>query len=293
MLFRSPAIRLTRACPSEAPFYGKAYRALGTVKNTGNVALVDVRIVHDGASEQVPVLGPITLLPGESTEYVVDGIAPLESCEWVDSVSVSAIDRCDGAGVFDRVTTVCPLRSFPRLSLSKACPTPSPQPGQPWIYGGTVTNTGNVPLLGVQVFSIRSGQTPVRVFGPVLLAPGEWVQFVAEASPDTGGVPSLDLLEAVGEDACRGTHVSVRANCQGPLPQPSPVLRTRVHGESGATLSWTSQPGISYLVEYSERLPAESWTPLPDRVTASCETTSMADGSARGSRRFYRVRIAE
>ena len=172
-----PAIRLTRACPSEGPFYGKAYRALGTVKNIGNVALVDVRIVHDGASEQVPVLGPISLLPGESTEYVVDGIAPLESCEWVDSVSVSAIDRCDGAGVFDRVTTVCPLQSFPRLSISKACPTPSPQSGQPWMYGATVTNTGNVPL--------------------------------------------------------------------------------------------------------------------PDRVTASGETTSMADGSARGVRRFYRVRIAE
>ncbi|MFM8879294.1 MAG: hypothetical protein ACKOKG_09205, partial [Verrucomicrobiota bacterium] len=260
-----PAIHLTRACPSEAPFYGKPYRALGTVKNTGNVALVDVRIVHDGTSEQVPVLGPITLLPGESTEYVVDGIAPLESCEWVDSVSVSAIDRCDGTGVFDRVTAVCPLQSFPRLGLSKACPTPSPQPGQPWMYGGTVTNTGNVPLVGVQVFSIRSGQSPVRVFGPILLAPGEWAHFVAEAMPDTGGVPGLDLLEAVGEDACRGTHVSVRADCQGPLPQASPVLRSLVHGEGVATLSWSSKPGVSYLVEYSESFPVESWTPLQDR----------------------------
>ena len=288
-----PAIHLTRACPSEAPFHGKPYRTLGTVKNSGNVALVDVRIVRDAASEVVPILGPITLLPGESAEYVVEGVAPLESCEWVDSVSVSALDRCDGTRVSDRVTTVCPLRSFPRLGLLKFCPPSDPQTGQSLFHSGVVTNTGNVPLTGVQVFSRRSGRIPVRVFGPILLAPGESARFMTEATPDPEGVPSLDLLEAVGEDACSGALVSVLADCQGVLPQAAPVLRSLIHGEGGATVSWSSLPGVSYLVEYSEEIPAGSWTALPERVTATGEITSLADGSARGARRFYRVRIAE
>ena len=288
-----PAIRLTRDCPSEAPFFGHPYRAQGTVMNTGDVELTDVRVVHHAASGEVPVLGPIRLLPGESAGYLVEGIAPLESCEWVDSVSVSAMEPCDGGRVSDQVITVCPLQSFPRLGLSKECPQSGPSQGQPWIFSGTVTNTGNVLLTDVQVFSIRSGSAPVRVFGPVILAPGETARFVAQTPTDSESIPSLEVLEAVGEDVCRGTRVSVRAHCLGMLPQSAPVLRSLVHGEGGATLTWSSRPGVSYLVEHSEGIPPESWIPLPDRVTASGETASAVDGSAQGARRFYRVKVVE
>lgn len=288
-----PAITVIQACPTEAPLYGMPYRALGVVRNTGDVTLVDVQVTHDNPADGTRILGPITLQPGESVEYVVNGTAPLESCQMVDTVFVSAVDRCEGTRVSDMATTVCPLQSFPRLAVAKACPSTAAPEGQPWLFAGSVTNTGNVLLTDVQVFNNRIGDKPVRVFGPINLAPGESAHFVAAAPGGSGAEPSLDVLEAVGEDACRGTHVSVRANCQGTLPYSTPVLKSLAHNEGGTTVTWSSEPGVAYVVEYSEALPARVWTALPGRVNAAGDTATVTDTSAKDTRRFYRVVIAE
>jgi uncharacterized repeat protein (TIGR01451 family) len=288
-----PAIQVTQGCPLDPPLYGAPYRALGTVKNTGNVALVDVRITHNAPAEGTPVLGPITLQPGESVEYAVTGMAPLESCELVDTVTVSASDRCDGIRVSDTATTVCPLQSFPRLSVAKVCPSSPVSDGQPWMFAGSVTNTGNVLLTNVQVFQSRWGGVRLRVFGPMNLAPGEVAHFVATAPEANGSDPSLDVLEAVGEDGCRGTHVSVRANCRGVIPYSTPVLKNLVHNEGGTTVTWSSEPGAVYVVEYADALPAQAWNALPGRVNAIGDTATVMDTSAKDTRRFYRVVIAE
>ncbi len=288
-----PAIQVTQGCPWEAPLYGMQYRALGTVKNTGNVALVDVRITHNAPAEGTPILGPITLLPGESVEYTVTGTAPLEACELVDTVTATAVDRCDGIRVADTATTVCPLQSFPRLSVGKVCPSSPASEGRPWVFGGGVTNTGNVLLTNVQVFQARLGGARLRVFGPIHLAPGEAAHFVATAPEANGADPSLDVLEAVGEDACRGIHVAVRANCRGVLPYSAPVLRNVVHNEGGTRVTWSSEPGVAYLVEYAETLPARAWKSLPGKVNAAGDSATLLDTSAKDTRRFYRVVIAD
>ena len=69
-----------------------------------------------------------------------------------------------------------------------------------------------------------------------------------------------------------------------------------VHGapvNGGFQVTWTSVPGKSYAVEFSEVLPAASWTPLATNIAASAgATTSFADTNAGGrARRFYRIHV--
>ena len=161
------------------------------------------------------------------------------------------------------------------------------------MFGGGVTNTGNVLLTNVQVFQARLGGARLRVFGPIHLAPGEAEHFVATAPEANGADPSLDVLEAVGEDACRGIHVAVRANCRGVLPYSAPVLRNVVHNEGGTRVTWSSEPGVAYLVEYAENLPARAWKSLPGKVNAAGDSATLLDTSAKDTRRFYRVVIAD
>jgi len=289
----APGIVVVQACPQEAPFFGQPYRAVGTVRNTGNVALVDVRVVHSVPAEGTPILGPITLQPGESAEYTVVGIAPLESCDLVDTVTASAIDRCEGARVSDTSTTVCPQRSFLRLGLAVHCPASTGSADEPRVLRGSLTNTGNVLLVHAQVLLRGIGGVSVRVFGPVHLAPGEAAMFAVPAPAGWGENADMDLLEALAEDGCRGTRISARAGCQGPWSPSVPVLRSIAHGDGGATLRWASQPGTVYRLEYSEGLPATAWIPLPEQVTATGDSTTMTDSSATEARRFYRVVVAE
>ena len=289
----APGIVVVQACPQEAPFFGQPYRAVGTVRNTGNVALVDVRVVHSVPAEGTPILGPITLQPGESAEYTVVGIAPLESCDLVDTVTASAVDRCEGARVANTCTTVCPQRSFLRLGLGVQCPTSTGPADEPRMLRGSLTNTGNVLLVHAQVRRLGAGGVPVRVYGPVHLAPGEVAVFAVPAPAGWGEVPDRDFVEALAEDGCRGTRVSARAGCHGPVAPSVPVLRSIAHGDGGATLRWDSQPGTTYLMEYSDGLPATAWIPLAERVTATGDSATMTDSAATDARRFYRVAVAE
>jgi hypothetical protein len=289
----APGIVVAQACPQEAPLFGQPYRAVGTVRNTGNVALVDVRVVHNVPVEGTPILGPITLQPGESADYTVVGIAPLESCDLVDTVTASAVDRCDGARVSNTCTTVCPQRSFPRLGLALHCPASTGAAGEPRVLLGSLTNSGNVLLVHAQVLRLGTVGAPVRVFGPVPLAPGESAVFAVPAPAGWGEDPDRDFVEALAEDGCRGTGVSARAGCQGPMVPPVPVLRSIAHGAGGATLRWVSQPGTTYRLEYSDGLPATAWIPLAERVTATGDSATMTDSAATDARRFYRVAVAE
>ena len=61
----------------------------------------------------------------------------------------------------------------------------------------------------------------------------------------------------------------------------------------GLQVTWTSVPGKSYAVEFSEALPAASWTPLATNIAASAgATTSFTDTNAGGGAgRFYRIRV--
>lgn len=61
---------------------------------------------------------------------------------------------------------------------------------------------------------------------------------------------------------------------------------------SGATvtLTFTTQPGLSYRVQFKDDLGAAEWSDLPGDVTATGSTTSKSD-EHHGVQRFYRVRV--
>jgi hypothetical protein len=85
------------------------------------------------------------------------------------------------------------------------------------------------------------------------------------------------------------------------LPQPSPrtvnnavapapeVTEIVVSG-TGVTLTFTSQPGLRYRVQFKDDLGAPAWTDLPGDVNATGASASKSD-NRNGAQRFYRVLV--
>ena len=84
-------------------------------------------------------------------------------------------------------------------------------------YTGSVSNTGDVVLTNVFVFSSQTnGNT--RLLGPIELAPGESEEFSGSYMVTAGSNPATDTVTAQGTDTCQARTVSARANCAGPVP---------------------------------------------------------------------------
>ena len=78
LLLTSPAIAVTKDCPTSLVPLGGTLMFTGTVTNTGSITLTNVFVVDDQPASNTPVLGPITLAPGAGTtfagSYIVTGV---------------------------------------------------------------------------------------------------------------------------------------------------------------------------------------------------------------------------
>ncbi len=166
----SPRIVVTKVCAPTALRPGDVLVYSGTVSNAGNINLVNVTIVDSEPAAGSPVLGPITLAPGEPVSYYASYLVPPDFCG-ADTVTASGLDACGLAPVANSATTTCPIITSPRIAVTKLCPPlPTPHGGQ-LIFSGTVSNVGNVTLVNVFVVNDQpSNNTPV--IGPITLAPG-------------------------------------------------------------------------------------------------------------------------
>ena len=204
-----PRIALTKNCPLLPTPYGGVYAYTGTVSNPGLVTLVNVFVVDNFPTNNTPVLGPITLAPGASANFIGRALAPSDCCEIIDTATASGRDRCVGSNVTAFVTTVCPLLITPGIAVVQNCP-PAPIPmGSFYQFSGYVTNTGDVVLTNVFVFGPQGAGSPL--LGPIELAPGESeFYFGSYTVPfDTCSVS----VTARGQDVCRGNVISHTGSC--------------------------------------------------------------------------------
>src|SRR5205085_1721153 len=125
----------------------------GTVTNTGNVSLVNVFVVSSQPVANTAVIGPITLAPGGSMSFTASFTAPSDCCEVPTTLNARGQDKCSLTSVTARVSDVCPLRTSPSLSVTKVCPSSTPPVGGLYVFSGSVSNTGDVNLTNVLVYS--------------------------------------------------------------------------------------------------------------------------------------------
>ena len=72
---------------------------------------------------------------------------------------------------------------------------------------------------------------------------------------------------------------------------PVPVVTSIEVTGVNVTLTFTTQPGLRYRVQFKDGLSDAAWTDLPDDVTAIGSTSTKRD-SNHGAQRFYQVQVA-
>jgi hypothetical protein len=196
----------------------------GSVSNAGNIALINVTVVN--SLSPTPLLGPITLAPGESVPYTASYIIPPDFCG-VDTVTATGVDDCTKLSVANSVTTTCPVLTTPRIAVTQTCP-PNPTPrGGIHTFTGTVSNPGNVTL--TNVFVVNNQPAPnTAVIGPITLAPGATRDFSGSYTAQVACCEILNTITARGQGRCTGTTVTATSSVVCPLLSTPLLAITRV-----------------------------------------------------------------
>jgi hypothetical protein len=261
----NPAILVSKTCSADINAGGNGIDVLfsGTVTNTGNVALGNVSVVDDSGTPGVPgddvtVLGPISLAPGASANYS-GGFAASGSSS-TDTVTASGTDVVTQTPVQDDASASCAADVSPAIDVTKQC-TDAPLFGQPILFNGTVSNSGNVELLGVMV--VDDNGTPANLADDVVfnlgdLAPGASANYNGSYSPALAG-PSTNTVVATASDAVAGSPVEATANATCVVPPPQEF--------EGCTPGfWKNSPGSWSPTGYSTSQRVDSVFSLPNGV---------------------------
>jgi hypothetical protein len=203
----------------------------GVVSNAGNITLVDVTIVNTQPIAGSPVFGPITLAPGEAVAYDASYLVSPDFCG-TDTVTAQGFDACTLEPVVNSVTTVCPVITAPRISVTKHCPSETTPRGGVFTFTGTVMNLGNVTLIDVMVVNAYQvecySRTNGPVIGPITLLPGASVDFSGSYTAPMSCCEVVDTLTASGADRCTGSRVTATSSQVCPLLTTPGITVTRV-----------------------------------------------------------------
>lgn len=265
----NPDIAVTKQCTANINSSGSGIDVLfnGTVTNTGNVALTNVTVVDDNGTpgntgDDVSVLGPIDLAPGASAPFN-GGFAGSGSSS-TDVVTASGSDVLTQTPVSDTASASCSADVLPDISVTKQC-TDSPAFGQPILFDGTVTNTGNVLLLNVVVSDDNGtpGDTGDDVqFNIGDLAPGASAPYNGSYTPALAG-PSTNTVVASASDAVESTPVQATDSATCVMPPPPPE-------EEGCTPGfWKNSVGSWPPTGYSPNQTVSSVFTLPNGMLAN------------------------
>jgi uncharacterized repeat protein (TIGR01451 family) len=285
----SPRIAVTKNCPPLPTPHGGQVIYSGTVSNAGNVTLVNVFVVDNQPSNNTPVIGPITLSPGAVFNFSGQYTAPLVCCETTDTVTARGQDRCSGSNVTATATTICPTLYTPGIALVQNCP-PYPLPmGSVYVFSGFVTNTGDAMLTNVVVFGSQAG-TNLTLLGPIDLAPGQSEQYTGSLTvPSNIGAVTITVT---GQEICKGTWITNTTSC--PVATTVLIIGTpKVNADGFFGLSFPTEIGKSYTVQYKNTLSDPTWTDLvpPGSVPGTGGVMTITDSSpaALHPSRFYRI----
>ncbi len=285
-----PRIALTKNCPVTPTPRGGLYTFTGTVSNPGTVTLVNVFIVDNQPTNNSPIIGPISIAPGATVIFTNSYIAPRCCCLIFDTLTANGQDRCSGSSVTTTASTVCPILSTPSLSITRVCPVTGPV-GSTYTYTGFVTNTGDVVLTNVLIYSSQPNANTL-LFGPTELAPGESTSFTGSYTVVTNSNPANDTVTAVGTDTCQGRTVSASANCAGAVGEPVPPTITWLTVSNHlATVTWSAISGNTYSLQSKDYLGTNIWGTVPGPVVATTNSASKLDPTPITTNRFYRVKV--
>jgi hypothetical protein len=213
-----PRIAVSKNCPPNPVPLGQPLVFTGSVSNAGNITLINVLVVDNKPTNNTPVLGPITLAPGESANFAGSYLVPINICDSNISDTITAVgtDVCSASNVTAVASVLCPIMPTPRLAVTKKCPPNPVAPGDLVIFTGTVSNAGNLTITNIFVVDDRPvPNTPV--LGPINLIPGQSVSFSGSyiAPYDCCG-PCVDTVTARGNEYCSGSNVVADASAACP-----------------------------------------------------------------------------
>jgi uncharacterized repeat protein (TIGR01451 family) len=186
-LLTIPSLAVVPACPPNPIPMGSVYQFSGYVTNTGIVVLTNVWVYGPLGTNQ-PVLGPVDLAPGQAESYFGVYTVPFNIC----SVTVSAVGQETCGGTYATNSASCPVATLPAIAITESCPPGSVSAGSNVLFGGSVTNTGNITLMNVMVFSAQPSNAPL--LGPITLAPGASASFMGSYPALGGSNPTTNSL---------------------------------------------------------------------------------------------------
>src|SRR6185295_5148592 len=148
----SPALIVTKICPPTPVKPGQLLVFTGAVSNSGNITLTNVLVVNNQPATNTSVFGPLTLAPGQITNFTASYTVPADSCgPYLDTLTARGQDKCFGRSVTNIASATCAGTNSPALIVTKICPPTPLQPGQPLVFTGTISNSGNITLTNVLV----------------------------------------------------------------------------------------------------------------------------------------------
>ncbi len=204
-----PALVVSKVCPPGPLQPGALLTYSGTVSNAGDIALTGVTVVDSEPYHNSPVLGPITLAPGQIVTYTGSYIVPPDFCGG-DIVTASGLDACGFVTASNSVMTPCPITTSPSISVYKNCPLLPTARGGLYTYTGSVSNSGNVTLVRIFVVD-NEPSNDAPVLGPVTLSPGASALFTNSYTAPYCCCSILDVLTASGLDDCSSSNVTATA----------------------------------------------------------------------------------
>jgi hypothetical protein len=280
-LLYTPSIALVPNCPATPIPMGTLFVFSGFVTNTGDAILTNVVVFSSQAGQNLPLLGPLDLAPGESAPYTGSLTVPFNTC----AVNVTATSQETCAGTWITNTTACPVATTPLLAVTATCPANPVSPGTLLIYSGTVSNAGNITLTDVNVTNDRSGITPV--FTAATLAPGESANFFGSyIAPATGPVTSI--LTARATSLCGAPVMNTASSTCSIITAPG-IAAVPTMANGFFTLSFPTKNGESYTVQYKNALRDPTWTDL-EKVLGTGGNVPIKDATpVQPPTRFYRV----
>jgi len=284
-----PRITITKLCPPNPVAPGEVLVYSGTVSNAGDTTITNVTVVNDRPVSNTFVLGPITLAPGESTNFTGSYIAPYDCCgPCVDTLTAHGQEICAGGNIVATASDACPRITTPEIKVTRDCPTPPVNLGELVFFTGAVSNSGNATLANVWVIDDQAGV----VLDSQALAPGDELWFWGMYFANDCGSQVPSGVTATANDICTDVLVTNRfeTTCAVACP-PTQQVTIFAAQMNGANFEFSFETAVdrTNIVQYSDSLLPENWQNLTNLWGDGNVATIQVDKSS--DQRFYRVML--
>jgi uncharacterized repeat protein (TIGR01451 family) len=219
-ILTTPQITITAVCPAIPAVPGGSLTYSGTVRNSGNTTLTNVVVVSDRPAPNTTVFSvpTLALAPGASANFTATYVVPANTCAFTTTFSGSGKDVCTPTAVTNTVATTCVLSTTPGISITETCPPGPVTVGSPVVFGGSVSNTGNLTLTNVFVLSSQPNNNTL-VLGPITLAPGGSAPFSGSYIATGGSNPTTNSTIVTNSSSVITTNVTsvITTNSSGSI----------------------------------------------------------------------------